>query len=123
MTSFLSGWPVLDAAELIVSELATNAIRHSASRRFGGRFQVMIHAQHDRVWLGVADEGGPDRPALAVPGEHEEGGRGLVLVAALAESCGVRGDEQGRTVWALMLVEPAAVGSARPDPGAESAGA
>lgn len=84
VTTFLIGWPVVEAAELIVSELATNAIRHSATNRFGGRFHVMIHAQHDRVWLGVTDEGGSRSPRMLSPDEQEESGRGLLLVGALA---------------------------------------
>ncbi|MEV7968299.1 ATP-binding protein [Sphaerisporangium sp. NPDC088356] len=108
VTTFLMGWPVVEAAELIVSELATNAIRHSATNRFGGRFHVMIHAQHDRVWLGVTDEGGPRSPRMLLPDEQQESGRGLLLVGALADSYGVRGDDNGRTVWAMLLVEAVA---------------
>jgi serine/threonine-protein kinase RsbW len=44
ITTFLGDWPIAEAAELIVSELATNAVRHSASGRFGGRFLVTVHA-------------------------------------------------------------------------------
>lgn len=109
VTTFLAAWPVVDAAELIVSELATNAIRHSNSRRFGGRFHVEIRAELDRVWLGVTDEGGPAAPVMHSPGDEEEGGRGLLLVTTLADSCGVLGGVEGRTVWAVMLVDVTAV--------------
>ncbi|WP_214411385.1 ATP-binding protein [Sphaerisporangium fuscum] len=122
VTAFLSGWPVVDTAELIVSELATNAIRHSASKRFGGRFYVGIQAHHDRVWLGVSDEGGSGAPAMLSPDEEQEGGRGLLLVATLADSYGVRGDENGRTVWAVMLVDTATA-SPTPLPGAGASSA
>jgi hypothetical protein len=37
-----------------------------------------------------------------------DGGRGLVIVRALAESCGVRGDRRGRTVWAEIAWSAAA---------------
>ncbi|MEU9887066.1 ATP-binding protein [Sphaerisporangium sp. NPDC051011] len=118
VTTFLAGWPLVDTAELIVSELATNAIRHSATKRFGGRFHVEIQAERHRVWLGVTDEGGPDAPAMHTPGGEEEGGRGLLLVATLADSYGVRGDEYGRTVWATLLVPVAGAASAPFRPGA-----
>jgi anti-sigma regulatory factor (Ser/Thr protein kinase) len=109
VTTFLAAWPIVDSAELIVSELATNAIRHSASRRFGGRFHVEIQAEQDRVWLGVTDEGAPDAPMPHSPDDEEEGGRGLLLVATLADTCGVHGGRDGRTVWAVMLVDLDAV--------------
>ncbi|WP_449065548.1 ATP-binding protein [Planomonospora algeriensis] len=107
VTAFLNGWPVVEAAELIVSELATNAVRHSASGRFGGRFLVTIHVGRDRLWLAVLDEGGPRTPEV-LDGQEDEGGRGLLLVSTLADSWGVDGDEQGRTVWALLSTEPTA---------------
>ncbi|MEW9531914.1 ATP-binding protein [Microbispora sp. NPDC049125] len=105
ITIFLSQWTIVEAAELIVSELATNAVRHTASGRFGGRFLVSIQAEPDQVWLGVIDEGGPFAPTV-MPASDEEGGRGLLLVSCLADSWGVYGDETGRTVWALLKVDP-----------------
>lgn len=108
ITASLGAWPVVESAELIVSELATNAIRHTASARFGGRFIVSIQAEADQVWLGVTDEGGPGVPRLVRPSD-DEGGRGLLLVASLADSWGVYGDQAGRTVWALLKIDPIAV--------------
>ncbi|GAA2875993.1 hypothetical protein GCM10010517_37040 [Streptosporangium fragile] len=112
VTRFLANWPIAETAELIVSELATNAVRHTASGAFGGRFLVTIEAAHDRVWLGVLDEGGPRFPDVRPCGQDDEGGRGLLLVSALADSWGVSGDERGRTVWALLKVGPVAAAGA-----------
>ncbi|MCF6473102.1 ATP-binding protein [Nonomuraea sp. MG754425] len=102
VAALLRGWPAVDEAELIVSELATNAIRHSASGRFGGRFLVSVQAHTDRLWLGVLDEGGPSSPRASRPCLDGEGGRGLLLVASLSIDWGVWGDEHGRTVWAVL---------------------
>ncbi|GAA1293947.1 hypothetical protein Psi02_42340 [Planotetraspora silvatica] len=110
VTAFLRDWPCLEAAELIVSELATNAVRHSASGRFGGRFMVTIRVVSNGLWLGVLDEGGPHSPQLSA-GSDDEGGRGLMLVSALAAQWGVCGDEHGRTVWAVLSTVPALVAS------------
>ncbi|MEU7878278.1 ATP-binding protein [Microbispora bryophytorum] len=107
ITATLGAWPVVESAELIVSELATNAVRHTASARFGGKFIVSIQAEPDQVWLGVADGGGPGVPRLVRPTE-DEGGRGLFLVASLADNWGVYGNQAGRTVWALLKVDPIA---------------
>lgn len=106
VTALLSAWPVTEDAELIVSELATNAIRHSASGQFGGCFTVAVHANHSRIWLGILDQGGQRAPHPLPPQSDEEGGRGLALVAALAASWGVTGDEQGRIVWATLNPAP-----------------
>ncbi|MEU7884324.1 ATP-binding protein [Microbispora bryophytorum] len=51
----------IETAQLIVSELATNAIRHTGSGEPGGRFVVTVRLQTSRVWLGVLDEGGVGR--------------------------------------------------------------
>ncbi|MFI7037877.1 ATP-binding protein [Microbispora rosea] len=112
ITATLGAWPVVESAELIVSELATNAVRHTASARFGGKFIVSIQAEPDQVWLGVADEGGPGVPRLVRPSD-DEGGRGLFLVASLADNWGVYGNQAGRTVWALLKVDPIAAAAAQ----------
>ncbi|MGW0444073.1 ATP-binding protein [Streptosporangium sandarakinum] len=106
ITTLLGSRPGIEDAELIVSELATNAVRHSASGRFGGCFTVAVQADRDRIWLGVLDQGGPRSPHPLPPQEDEEGGRGLTLVAAVAASWGVTGDEQGRIVWAALNLAP-----------------
>jgi hypothetical protein len=102
VTALMHGRPMVDEAELIVSELATNAIRHTASGRFGGRFLVSVQARPEQLWLGVHDEGGPFSPKVFRPCPEGESGRGLLLVAGLSVNWGVWGDDHGRTVWAIL---------------------
>lgn len=87
----LAGSPdsIVYDAELIVSELAANAVTHTTSGLPGGMFTVTIDVSPDRVLLEVADGGAP-RGIPAVPaqwppadGEH---GRGLWLVTHLSGS-------------------------------------
>jgi len=92
--------PLTDDAVLCLSEIATNAVRHSASRRPDGTFAVRATASADGVRVEVADAGGP-WPADAEPGGQP--GHGLAIVAALATSWGISGDERTRTVWFEML--------------------
>ncbi|GGO62602.1 ATP-binding protein [Nonomuraea cavernae] len=106
VTTLLHGWPVIDEAELIVSELATNAIRHTNSGRFGGRFLVSVQAHPNQLWLGVLDEGSPSSPKVFRPCPEGEGGRGLLLVTSLSTNWGVWGDDHGRTVWAMLSTAP-----------------
>ncbi|MDR8415083.1 ATP-binding protein [Nonomuraea sp. 3-1Str] len=80
---------------LVVSELATNAILHSASGQVGGRFAVQVELEPGTVGLTVIDLG----PAL-VPLQREprEGGHGLELVQGLADVYDVRAEPASRTV-------------------------
>ncbi|MFI6534756.1 ATP-binding protein [Nonomuraea sp. NPDC050547] len=103
VTALLGRSPMAQTAELIVSELATNAIHHTASGRFGGRFIVTVQAQPKRAWLAVVDEGGLSTPKCFRPSPEGEGGRGLFLVSELSTDWGIWGDENGRTVWATLV--------------------
>ncbi|MDB1090113.1 ATP-binding protein [Streptomyces sp. ACA25] len=105
----LSAWraPVetCDNAQLVVSELVTNALRHTASRTVGCELEIMGKLLRVAV---TGDGSGPtERPACAT--EDDEGGRGLLLVCALSEGWGVQpcDDGRGHVVWAdLTLVHP-----------------
>jgi len=97
----LAGCPARETLLTCVSELAANAIAHTASGA-GGVFAVEVSRPADgRALVAVTDAGGPGEPLVREPDELAEGGRGLALVAALASSWGhhaVPGG--GRTVWA-----------------------
>jgi anti-sigma regulatory factor (Ser/Thr protein kinase) len=84
----LAGCPALADAVLLASELATNAVQHSASGR-GGAFVVAISHAPGRVRVTVTDGGSATRPIVArEPEELAVSGRGLVLVDALADRWG-----------------------------------
>ena len=93
--------PACTARDDVVSvavELATNAVKFSASGR-GGWFAVEIAWYRQTVRVAVADGGGPTGPHVIDDpmGDH---GRGLVMVRALSTSTGAFGDHRGRLVWA-----------------------
>lgn len=90
-----------DTAVLVASELATNAVRHSASSLPGGRFGVGVTWEAESVRIEVADCGGPKVPAVIEDADGEDG-RGLWLVARLSDSLRVSGDEEGRLVRARI---------------------
>ncbi|GAB1821086.1 ATP-binding protein [Herbidospora sp. RD11066] len=96
----------VDTAQLIVSELSANAVRHTNSGEPGGRFSVTLRIEGDELWMGVLDEGGRAEPEVCKADERAEGGRGLDLVDHLAETWGVHGDERSRTVWATVALSP-----------------
>ncbi|MFF2774701.1 ATP-binding protein [Streptomyces sp. NPDC058052] len=72
-----------EAAGLIVAELAANAVTHG---RVPGRDceLALLYAPGLHLRIDVSDTRGERRPASGVPGPLDEGGRGLLLVGALA---------------------------------------
>ncbi|MEV7808970.1 ATP-binding protein [Microbispora sp. NPDC088329] len=94
-----AGCPRVDEVALVVSELATNAVLHSASGVPGGTFVVLVDVEPSSVAVAVADQGPALVPAMRPLGE---GGHGLDLVAALADAYEVTTTETGRTAWVRL---------------------
>jgi anti-sigma regulatory factor (Ser/Thr protein kinase) len=94
--------PALADAVLLVSELATNVVRHGPLLE--REFEVAVTALADGSCLIEVSDEGQMEPRLRVVGEWEETGRGLHLVENIAAAWGVwnRG-RYGKTVWALVL--------------------
>jgi serine/threonine-protein kinase RsbW len=91
----LADCPAADDVLLVCSELAANAVQHSASARPGGHFTVRAEIrEHEYVEIEVKDSGGRWAPRTHT-GEH---GRGLLIVDELAACWDVRGDGTGRVV-------------------------
>ncbi|MEZ0108608.1 serine/threonine-protein kinase RsbW [Catenulispora sp. EB89] len=90
---------------LVADELAGNAIKHTASGEPEGEFVVRLTRFANRCVVRVDDQGGPSTPALRVPGEQDEAGRGLAIVAMLSASWGVDGDATARSVWAEITFD------------------
>jgi anti-sigma regulatory factor (Ser/Thr protein kinase) len=89
---------LVDDASVVVSELATNAIRHADSP-FRVTATRVEHASGRMVRLAVEDLS-VGRPALNEAETEQVGGRGVHLVAQLAARWGVDGHTAGKTVWA-----------------------
>lgn len=119
----LTGWSVCedtcDSATLVISELVTNAIVHTAS----GRVVCELQTQDDTVRIAVRDEGcAPGEPHPSPQRPDEEHGRGLLLVDALCRAWGTQEDGPGLLVWAELAHETTAPRGdlgwgARPKPG------
>ncbi|WP_328422332.1 ATP-binding SpoIIE family protein phosphatase [Streptomyces sp. NBC_00443] len=82
-------------AELVVSELVTNAIRY-------GRSPISLRLIHDRTLLCEVSDASSTTPHLRRARVLDEGGRGLLLVAQLAGQWGTRHARRGKTVWAEL---------------------
>ncbi|MCQ4040837.1 SpoIIE family protein phosphatase [Streptantibioticus rubrisoli] len=94
----LEGWGLEDlvfTAEVIVSELVTNAIRHAS-----GPMQLRLIRQHALI-CEVADSSSTS-PRLRHARTTDEGGRGLFLVAQLSRRWGTRYTPDGKIIWAEL---------------------
>jgi anti-sigma regulatory factor (Ser/Thr protein kinase) len=94
---------VVGDAVLVVSELLSNAIRHA--RPLPGAKLLLAWALVDgAVEVAVSDGGASTRPMTAQASVSSLGGRGLDIVEYLARSWGVRTEDTGLTVWALVAL-------------------
>jgi anti-sigma regulatory factor (Ser/Thr protein kinase) len=95
-TDSLLGNPasMLEAVELMVSELATNCIRHERTS-----FHIAILGSSREIRVEVTDSGA-GTPRMRSPGPDEPSGRGLRIVDMLSSSWGVQPESPaGKTVW------------------------
>ncbi len=87
-----------DRVLLVVSELATNAVRHAHTS-----FVVGVQLVDATVVVSVRDRSNAGTGLTAVASEpSSETGRGLVLVDALCAHWGVRSTPNGKSVWAQV---------------------
>jgi anti-sigma regulatory factor (Ser/Thr protein kinase) len=101
VASVLKGCSLTDTAVLLTSELVTNALAHTPSGT-GGSFEVIVWRDADCVLVAVLDDGSEGSPAAVGVDLESESGRGLCLVAALADCWGHEGGGAARAVWFLL---------------------
>ena len=86
---------LVDDVELVVSELATNALLHARTS-----FNVTLQDTGDAVLLTVQDDC-PAVPSLVRAGLLDEGGRGLTIVDFVSRDWGITtGPGESKSVWA-----------------------
>ncbi|MFJ6115802.1 ATP-binding protein [Streptomyces sp. NPDC092129] len=102
----LRGSPLAEDAELIVSELSTNAIRHTASGWESGTFHLAVAVSAQVVAVSVTDDGGTGTaPKVEHQDQDAERGRGLGMVSAIAHRVVVHDSDQGYTVTAELYAD------------------
>lgn len=101
----LAGGPpeVVDAAELVVTELLTNALLHGAAP-----VRLVVAMEGEQVRLEVSD-GSHVLPVRLLTSTDGMTGRGLALVDALAETWGVEPTPDGKTIWAELTPDSVSV--------------
>jgi serine/threonine-protein kinase RsbW len=87
--------PVSDAITLMVSELATNVVRH-----VGSDYRVDVRRDAAGIEVRVTDDGG-GRPTMRSPLPDDPTGRGILIVETLSDAWGTDIDEDTNltTVW------------------------
>lgn len=106
----LASHPCRWEAELVVSELATNALRHTRSAE-GEGWLLELCSTPDWVIVTLTDAGSCDTPLARRPALDAVGGRGLVIIDELAAAWGYTRQRRLATVWVLLRreeVRPAA---------------
>lgn len=88
---------VLDA-EMVVSELVENAVRHS-----GSGCDVTVELGASTLTIGVTDHGASP-PRLLRPPPDRPGGRGLLLVNTVSRRWGFQPTADGKLVWADLAI-------------------
>lgn len=82
-----------DAAALMVTELVTNVFLHA-------RTDCLVHAAFDRPILTVTVTDGDNQELSAQPPSiTAEQGRGLAIVAALADTWGIQHSDGAKSIW------------------------
>ncbi|WP_329034756.1 SpoIIE family protein phosphatase [Streptomyces sp. NBC_00178] len=99
----LSEWGLAEEAfttELIFSELVTNSIRYATG-------PIGVRLLRDRTLICEVSDRSSTSPHLRQAASMDEGGRGLFLVAQLAERWGTRyTDDGGKVIWTEQLLQP-----------------
>lgn len=98
--------PLGDVAELVLSELVTNAVLHSP-----GPLRVSVSHRGGCLALEVVDANAEDLPVVSPYSVDAPTGRGMQVVEQLAAAWGVRDLAAGKGVWALLL-DPSDQGAA-----------
>lgn len=83
-------------AELVATELVTNAVRHGS-----GDVLLALEQEGDVLQVAVTGAAPGDPEARSAPTEAPSG-RGLAIVAALADDWGWRREGERVTVWARL---------------------
>ena len=78
--------------ELLASELVGNVIRHA-------RGPITLRLLRSRALVCEVTDRSLTMPRIRHAADMDEGGRGLQLVAALADRWGARGTDSGKCIW------------------------
>ncbi|MEO7421919.1 MAG: ATP-binding protein [Ornithinibacter sp.] len=92
---------LVEDAQIVVTELLTNAFRHARSLP-DGTVRVRWKVRPESLEVEVTDGGGATTPMPSPLGVWRDSGRGLRVVRALSHEWGSGEDRTGHVVWACL---------------------
>lgn len=99
-TAGVTSADVIDTAELLVSELTSNVLKHT-----GGRPSIRVVVRTHVIRVEVTDRAPALLPIERTLDAEAESGRGLLLVAALAQSWGYGRQADEKLTWFELAVD------------------
>jgi len=90
---------VLDEAQLLVSELVGNAVRHGTPP-----IEMEVRCSGTQALQVRVRDCAPGAPHVRTANIEDEGGRGLALVDLLSDDWGIERDPPGKSVWFRLTV-------------------
>lgn len=110
ISALLPAWGLSDLrddAELVVSELVTNAFLHAPGT---DSFELELVRRGEGVRIALAD-GASVRPVIADLNHDQPGGRGMAIIASLASAWGAEDHHGGKRVWVDLDLPEATAGA------------
>jgi anti-sigma regulatory factor (Ser/Thr protein kinase) len=92
---------VRDIVALMVSELATNCVRHTKSG-----FELTISQTGEEIRVEAVDRGG-GAPMMRTPAPTDPSGRGLQIIDIFSTTWGHETRPEGKAVWFSLNLEAA----------------
>ncbi|MGW4033328.1 ATP-binding protein [Streptomyces sp. NPDC004838] len=89
-----------DAVDLCLSELVANAVEHGQ-----GDIGVRMWRTSSQLHIEVISDGACAQPCPGSADPTEESGRGLLLVAAYADSWGIAADGSRTRAWCALGID------------------
>jgi anti-sigma regulatory factor (Ser/Thr protein kinase) len=94
---------LVDDAEVVVTEIVANAVQHG-----GGPVDMVLTRRVRYLHMSVRDRS-PVPPSRSIPDPDTlQGGRGLLLLDAIAAGWGTAATDNGKAVWATLRIDPRA---------------
>lgn len=104
IASVLPAWgltELVDDAQLVTSELVTNALSHAAGQ---DSYELELTARPDGVRIALAD-GSTVRPIVEELKSSRPSGRGIAIIEKLATRWGADDHEGGKKVWIELTLD------------------
>ena len=93
------GLPHTGDAEIVVSELVANAVRHGATP-----ISLTLGATPEHLLIAVQDADPAGRPVPLAADADDTSGRGMMMVSAVSQRWGYAADDNCKVVWAELAI-------------------